>query len=372
MTRGLRPPTAGRSFSLRRAAALAALALPALGCSMLGLTKTDPMRAEMRRLEKEQRAKAVQEQLIEDAKEKERTKHPDTVEGLVARGDAHLAAGKVEAALWDYASAHQLDPEAAAPRERVGYVHLRQNPERARPLFESALEREPNSVNAHIGLGLSLLAAGERADGLRHLERAVELDPKSARAQAALGVSLDQLGRREEAVAHLEAARDLRPRDARILNNLGVAYLRSGQPERAEPLLRAALREDDRDVALRSNNLGMALAMQGRFDEALEAFRQAGDEQSARANLGYAYYTRGEYDRAIEQYEKALLAGGKANVDVVRNLEAARRAREVAQRAPGTPPRGAGPPPPVAAPRIDPGGIAGDDVPAAPASPAPN
>ena len=105
----------------------------------------------------------------------------------------------------------------------------------------------------------------------------------------------------------------------------------------------------------------MALAMQGRFDEALEAFRRAGDEQSALANLGYAHYARGEYDQAIAQYEKALLAGGKANVEVVRNLEAARRARELARRAPADAPPVAGAPPPVAAPRIDPGALAGED-----------
>src|SRR5206468_7433145 len=172
----------------------------------------------------------------------------------------------------------------------------------------------------------------------------VELDPKSPKAQAALGVSLDQLGRGAEALPHLEAARALRPHDARILNNLGVAYLRAGQAERAEPLFRAALREDARDAALRANNLGMALAMQGRFDEALESFRKAGDEQSARANLGYAHYARGEYDQSISEYEKALLAGGKANVEVVRNLEAARRAREVAQKNPSSAPAMAGAP----------------------------
>ena len=344
-----------------RAMLAALVALIALGCSTLGLTEKDPMRAELRRLEKEQRAKAVQEQLIEDAKDKERAKHPDTVEGLLARGDAHLAAGKVAAALWDYAGAYELDPKAAAPRERLGYVHLRQNPERAQPLFESALERDPNSVSGHVGLGLSLLAGGYRDEGLRHLEHAVELDPKSPKAQAALGVSLDQLGRHEDAIAHLETARGLRPHDSRVLNNLAVAYLRSDQPERAEPLLRAALREDQRDVALRSNNLGMALAMQGRFDEALEAFRRAGDEQSARSNLGYAHYARREYDLAIVQYEKALLGPVAQLLPQVRDL---------AHRAPGEAPPVAGAPPPVAAPQIDPGALAGED--AAPANQAPN
>jgi tetratricopeptide (TPR) repeat protein len=115
----------------------------------------------------------------------------------------------------------------------------------------------------------------------------------------------------------------------------------------------------------------MALALMGRFDDALAAFRRAGDEQSARSNLGYAHAARGEYDQAIAEYEKALLAGGKANVEVVRNIEAARRARDLAQREPKQPPV-AGAPPPVTAPAIDPAAIAGDDVAPAPAAPAPN
>src|SRR5262249_46364859 len=237
MTRGLRRPPSHRFPWLPGRTGLAALlALHALGCaslgSNLGFGEPDPMRAELRRLEKEQRDRTAQEQIAEASRERDRAKHPDTMEERLARGDAYLASGRTAAALWEYANAHLLNPKAAAPRERFGYVHLRQNPERAQPLFESALELEPNSVSGHIGLGLSLLASGEREKGLSQLERAVAIDPKSPRAQAALGVSLDQLGHREQALQHLEIARDLRPHDARILNNLGVAYLRAGQPER--------------------------------------------------------------------------------------------------------------------------------------------
>ena len=349
---------------MRRAALAAVLALPILGCSSLGFGG-DPMRDELRRLDGEQRRTEALEKAAEDAEARERAEHPITFEERLARGDQHLAAGRVAEALWQYVAAYQLDPKAAAPRERLGYVHLRQNPERAQPLFESALELEPDSVSGHIGLGLSLLASGDREGGLRHLERAVELAPDSPKARAALGVSLDQLGRGPEALVHLEAAHQLRPRDARILNNLGVAYLRAGQPERAEPLLRAALREDDRDAELRSNNLGMALALQGHFDEALEHFRRGGDEQSARSNLGYAHHVRGELDQAVAEYERALLIGGQANLAVVRNLEAARRARETAGRAPAPTPPIAGSAPPVPVPHVDPSAVADEDAPPA-------
>ena len=119
MTRVSRPPTGRRFFWLLGRAALAALlALNGLGCESMNVFggEKDPMRAELRRLEKEQRDRSVQEQLADAARERERAKHPDTMEDRLKRGDANLAAGRVAAALWDYANAHQLNPKAAAIR----------------------------------------------------------------------------------------------------------------------------------------------------------------------------------------------------------------------------------------------------------------
>jgi Flp pilus assembly protein TadD len=303
--------------------------LLAAGCAPLaaiGIGSRDPMKAEMERLEQEEARMAHEQRLIEEAEDVDRVPPPQTVAGRLKRGDANLASGQVAAAVWDYVAAHRLDPDDPAPRVRLGYVHLRVDPERARPLFESALELDPDDVSAQVGLGLALFARREREEGLQHLERAVEIAPDSPTAQAALGVSLDQIGRHRQSLEHLERAQTLRPRDGRILNNLGVAYLRTGAPERAEDTLRAALRVDRQDLQLRTNNLGLAIALQGRFDEALERFHSAGTEQQARSNLGYAHYLRGEYDAAIAEYERALVAGGEDDVQVVRNLEAARKA----------------------------------------------
>jgi Flp pilus assembly protein TadD len=338
-----------------------------LGCATwnpFAFGEADPVEAELERLEAEQRRMARQERLSEDAAKRAREEVPKTVEGRLERGDAALRDGDLATALWEYAAAHRIDPKSPEPRVRIGYVHLRVNPERAQPLFESALSIAPDHVAAQIGLGLSLLSSNQREEGLSHLERAVEIAPDSPNARASLGVSLDQLGQHDEALVQLEKARELRPRDSRILNNLGVAYLRAGEPARAEPLLRAALREDRRDVSLRQNNLGMALAMQGRFEEAREAFLRAGDAQSAHSNLGYAHYLRGEYAKAVQEYEKALVAGGEASVQVVRNLTAARRALESGV--------GARPAPdssqvageaPTAAPGVDPGERSANDDP---------
>jgi hypothetical protein len=114
-----------------RAALAALVALPALGCATLGFGEQDPMRAELRRLDKEQEAKAGQERAYEESEKRHRERHPETMEDRLTRGDKHLADGNTPAALWDYAKANEMNPKSPLPRERMGYVHLRRNPERA-------------------------------------------------------------------------------------------------------------------------------------------------------------------------------------------------------------------------------------------------
>ncbi len=315
----------------RRACVLAILVAQSLGCATWNWNpfaddSDDPMTAEMKALEAEQKRMVREERAIEESRQKDRAENPLTLEDRLERGDDRLAKGEISAAVWEYGAAHKIEPGSPEPRVRLGYVHLRAQPERARPLFESALEIDPDHASAHRGLGLSLFAAGGRDEGIAHLEQAVNLAPRSSMAREALGVSLDEVGRREEARTQLEKAAELAPKSSTIQSNLGSFYLRIGEYENAARHLRAALRLDTRDTALRENNLGLALAMQGRFEEALAAFRRAGDEQNARANLGFAHFERGEYDLAIEEYEAALVAGGPANVQVVKNLKAARRA----------------------------------------------
>jgi tetratricopeptide (TPR) repeat protein len=79
------------------------------------------------------------------------------------------------------------------------------------------------------------------------------------------------------------------------------------------------------------NNLGLALGRLGRYDEALAAFRKGGAEQAARNNLGFVLYLNGSYDRAIGEYERALLLDGDERLPVLRNLRAAKRARQEGQ-----------------------------------------
>ena len=67
--------------------------------------------------------------------------------------------------------------------------------------------------------------------------------------------------------------------------------------------------------------LGMVLAEQKKFPEALEAFRKAGDEAQAFNNIGVYYYLDHRYDEAAHCFQKALelkptfYQEAKANLD---------------------------------------------------------
>jgi Tfp pilus assembly protein PilF len=110
-----------------------------------------------------------------------------------------------------------------------------------------------------------------------------------------------------EAEEALHRADRLRPHDADILNNLGYVQLAGGHVDKAVATFRAAITADP--TALRPrNNLGFALARQEKDDEALAAFRAAGDEADARYNLGVACEMRDDRASAITHYRAALLA----------------------------------------------------------------
>ena len=258
----------------------------------------------------------------------------ETFEEKLARGDRQRGEGQDSQALFTYLSALRMKPEDPAPRERIGLLHLREDPERSEAIFRGLLRKEPDSVAALTGLGLALLADDRAEEARAPLERAVEIDPGSAIALSALGVVCDRLGDPASGMSYQRLALERRPGDPSILNNLGASCLLDGDLECAEGAFREALLLDPQDPTLH-NNLGLALARQRRYAEALEAFREGGSEQAALNNLGWAHYLNGEYDLAVAKYEKALLVPGDQalTVKVLDNLKTALAARATAPAA---------------------------------------
>jgi Flp pilus assembly protein TadD len=245
-----------------------------------------------------------------------------TWEDLMRAADRFRANRDLERATVGYVKALHRDPKRPLPRIRIAQLQLREDPESAAAGFRSVLAIEPDSVQAHAGLGMASLADGRLQQAHDSFERAAEGAPESPLVHAGLAVTLDLLGEPDAAREQLEVAQQLRPETPWLLNNLGVSRLLVGDWVGAETALRAALEGEPGDpTAL--NNLGIALGRQGRYAEAFAAFRNAGDERAAFNNLGYVCFLNGSYTEAIGHYERALAADGDDAGVVFGNLNAA-------------------------------------------------
>ena len=138
-----------------------------------------------------------------------------------------------------------------------------------------------------------------------------------------------------------------RPDNARAYENLGTVLMVEGRTDEAVEAYRGAVRLRPDAASVRCN-LGVALTQQGRLDEATEIFRQAlkGDPNCADAHngLGSIFSRRGMLDQAVGQYREALriaprLADGHYNLGLAlakqgKLVEAAQAFRDTIALAP--------------------------------------
>jgi len=101
-------------------------------------------------------------------------------------------------------------------------------------------------TRAAVGVGLAALLEGDANDARASLTRAVELDPASAAAHVGLGRYFTAVRRYRDARAEFERAQVLEPGSAEPAYRLGMAYVQAG--ERAEAI-RAFTRALERDPA---------------------------------------------------------------------------------------------------------------------------
>ncbi len=113
----------------------------------------------------------------------------------------------------------------------------------------------------------------------------------------------------DERIRYCTSALALRPASPVAHNNLGVALAAKGRWDEAAAECRKAL-EIRPDFAEAHNNLGNALAAKGRWDEAVAERRKAlqirPDFAVAHYNLGNALYDKDRWDEAVAEYRKAL------------------------------------------------------------------
>jgi tetratricopeptide (TPR) repeat protein len=123
---------------------------------------------------------------------------------------------------------------------------------------------------AHLGLGLTLEAKGDKVGGLGELSKAVKMEPASCLAHYHYG---RMIGRGPLAVSHLQTALAIRPGWADAYQELGAVYLANGDAVAAETAYRGSIQAEEKGTAYLG--LGQALHAQGKTDEAKKQLNKA-------------------------------------------------------------------------------------------------
>jgi tetratricopeptide (TPR) repeat protein len=157
----------------------------------------------------------------------------------------------------------------------------------AEPHLRVALEERPAFDEAEANLGVALSAQGRLDEGAAHLQRAIALHPGSADAHRNLAQTYARLHRSADAVAQFIESLRYEPNNVAALN--GAAWILATSTDgavrdgaRARELAGKAVQLTARRDADSLDNLAVALAELGRFDEAITVTMEAA--AAARSN----------------------------------------------------------------------------------------
>jgi tetratricopeptide (TPR) repeat protein len=228
--------------------------------------------------------------------------------------------------------------------------------EEAEAAYESALAINPNNVSSLTGLGdiYNLQNRGEEAE--KFYRRAVGLYPGDWSAYNELGFFLYSSGRFAEAAEQYEIVVGLDDQNMMGWANLASAYMLSGDFESAAPAYQKVIDIEPQSYAY--SNLGMLHYYQGDLEAAIAAHRQAimlaPKDHLTWSNLGDALWIAGREEQALEAFgtaeELALTALGVNPNDpgflmdlawiqtmLGKHEEARRRIEQAHELAPGDP-----------------------------------
>lgn len=170
----------------------------------------------------------------------------------------------------------------------------RSDAEEARRLFELALERDPDSVEAliqmswwHFWDASTRRGPPERWDDMKRLaQRALQRNPREARALYNVGVATMMQGDAQGGRLAVQQAIELNPSHAWSYATLGTTYILAGDPERSFEPLGIAMRLSPHDffVFHAYGELAAAHHMLGHWQQSIEAA-----EHSLKLRSGYWY-----------------------------------------------------------------------------------
>jgi tetratricopeptide (TPR) repeat protein len=201
-------------------------------------------------------------------------------------------------------------PMPGALHFRVGRVLLvHGRPEAALAHFQRALALAPGSADVEYAVGQALVDAKRYKEAIPHLQEALRTGVRVDLAGYDLARALAGAGDRAGALQTLQAVRPENPNDAASYSILGQLAMQLESPSLAAAFFTEAVRASPRS-SRPHQDLGLALAMMGRYPEAIARFEQGiaidPRDPAAHLNLAVAYAETGRKAEARAQAEEAL------------------------------------------------------------------
>ncbi len=160
-------------------------------------------------------------------------------------------------------------------------------------------------------LGMSAWKAGDLAKAELAFDAALAIDPTHVKSLMNLARVRIEQQRSDEAIALLTRASGIQPGTGEVHRLLGRAYYVQGKADEAVEAYRHAIELDGQD-AWSMNNLGLILLEQQQAEEALpllvEAVALRKDTPAFHNNLGMALEHTGRFRAAAAAYKDALTA----------------------------------------------------------------
>jgi tetratricopeptide (TPR) repeat protein len=201
-------------------------------------------------------------------------------------------------------------PDAAQKLFQLGSDALSQKQSKtAIRYFEQALERNDAMTLAWRGLGVALGQENRWLESAKAHRRATRLAPTVAQGWLNLGWAEHRSGKDKVAQKVLAHAAQLDPQNPDIANAQGVVYLFLNQPLEAEAATRRVLTLDPINGTA-FYNLGLALHLQKRWSDAIEALLAAKRYEPRNPHpliaLALTYADAGDEQRARTSYRQTL------------------------------------------------------------------
>jgi tetratricopeptide (TPR) repeat protein len=236
----------------------------------------------------------------DDGRAEERTR---MAEAMVAREQFD------EAEHW-VTEAERIHPHPGMLHFRVGQLLLAHNrPGIALNHFQRARQIDPSVPIADYAIGQALLGASRPKEAIPHLEAALKAGVQADLAGFDLARARAAIGDRAGALQVLQSVKPENQDDLQAWTMLGEFARQLEAPSLAAAFFGQAVRLAPRAPNVRQD-LGHALAMMGRYPEAIVQFEQAvaldPSDPAAHLNLAVSYAEAGRRQDARKQAEEAL------------------------------------------------------------------